>query len=134
MHQHVRELSGKRAQPESSGVSSASVTVSLHAIGGFHQLSTVLPPRGKRQLKQWTVDAAERNGLNPSFPDGEVHVLAAEPDYTVLRVSVADEGQEVAYDTAVLGTLRPGVRCLELRSVKYGTRIELCTLLVEVQQ
>ena len=130
----MRELSGKRAPPDTGGASSPSVTAELYPIGGFAQLTPSLPPRGKTVERQWSTGTVERNGLNPAFADSsrDVHCLAAEPNYTLLRISVADDGQEVAYETAVLGTLRTGIRCFELRSAKYGTRIELCTLLVEV--
>ena len=46
-------------------------------------------------------------------------------------MSVTDGGQEVAYETAVLGRLRHGYRVIQLRSLQ-GTRIELCYLLVRV--
>ena len=42
-----------------------------------------------------------------------------------------DDGEEVAYETAVLGRLRRGYRVLLLRS-SLGTRIELCYLFVHV--
>lgn len=53
-----------------------------------------------------------------------MHCLATEPNHTVLRVSVIDRDQEAAYDTLMLGALRPGYRCIELRS-KSGTKIEV---------
>ena len=49
----------------------------------------------------------------------------------MLRVSVCERGQEVAFETCVLGALRRGYRCLEMRS-RLGTKIELCSLLVHV--
>jgi len=52
-----------------------------------------------------------------------VHCVASEPAYTVLRVSVVERGQEVAFETCVLGALRRGYRCLEMRS-KLGATIE----------
>ena len=77
---------------------------------------------------------SERNGLNPRFGE-EVHCLAAEPHETFLRVSIldSDEGQvrEVAFETAVLGRLRPGFRVLPLRN-RLGTRIEQCYLFVKI--
>ena len=60
-----------------------------------------------------------------------IHCVAAEPHATIVRVSVTDGGQEVAYETAVLGRLRGGYRVLQMRSV-LGTRIELCYLLVKI--
>ena len=61
----------------------------------------------------------------------QVHCVASEPSYTVLRVSVWERGQEVAFETCVLGALWRGYRCLEMRS-RLGTKIELCSLLVHV--
>ena len=137
-HRYIKELSGKAAPPEPGTVASPTVTVELHAIGGpqtFAQVSLSMPPRSKRVLTKWTAPAIESNGLNPRFPSDacDVHCLAAEQHYTILRISVSDDGQEVAYETAVLSSLRPGVRCFELRSARTGTRIELCTLLVEIE-
>ena len=44
-----------------------------------------------------------------------MHCLASEPEQTFLRVAVLDhtedeKGTEVAFETAVLGRLRPGYR------------------------
>ena len=60
-----------------------------------------------------------------------IHCVAAEPHATIVRVSVTDGGQEVAYETAVLGRLRGGYRVLQMRSV-LGTRIELCYLFIKI--
>ena len=68
--------------------------------------------------------------MNPTFGK-QVHCVAAEPHATFLRVSVKDGGQEVAYETAVLGRLRGGYRVFQLRG-PLGTRIELCYLFVRV--
>ena len=62
----------------------------------------------------------------------QIHCLAAEPDACFLRISVSDDGQDVAYETMMLSHLRSGVRSLELRSGAHGTRIELCSLLLDV--
>ena len=72
----------------------------------------------------------ESNGLNAFFGK-EVHCIAAEPHATFLRVAILDNGQEVAYETAVLGRLRRGYRILQLRC-PLGTRIELCHLFVRI--
>ena len=61
-----------------------------------------------------------------------MHCLAAEPQETILRVGVWDRGALVAYDTLVLGALRAGYRCVQLRDARHGTRIELCALLVHI--
>ena len=68
--------------------------------------------------------------MNAPFAE-TVHCVAAEPHATFLRISVADSGQEVAYETAVLGRLRPGYRVLQMRGL-LGTRIELCYLFVRI--
>ena len=73
---------------------------------------------------------AEGNGLNPSF-DETFHCLAAEPHQTILRVVVEDEGRLVAYETALLCSLRCGYRCLHLRSPS-GTQIDSCCLLLHI--
>ena len=64
------------------------------------------------------------NGLNVHF-NQKMHCLASEPHSTLLRIVVNDDGDKVAYETAVLGRLRPGYRVFRLRSM-LGTRIELC--------
>ena len=79
-----------------------------------------------------TTQAVEKSGFNACFSNElPVHCLAAEPRETLLRVGVWDHGTLVAYDTLVLGTLRAGHRCIQLRS-RLGTRIELCHLFVHV--
>ena len=41
---------------------------------------------------------------------------------------------EVAFETAVLGILRPGYRCFSLRSPRFGTRIRLASLFVHIEK
>ena len=68
-----------------------------------------------------------------------MHLLAAEPHETILRVAVLEsdeenasvDAEEVAFDTVVLGRMRPGYRTLHLRS-RRGTRIEMCHLFVHI--
>ena len=74
------------------------------------------------------------NGLNPCF--GETfHCLAQAPRETVVRVAVHDKGDKgdknVAYETCMLSTLRPGYRVFHLRS-PLGTRLEACFLFVHI--
>jgi len=69
--------------------------------------------------------------MNAAFGES-LHCVAAEPDATFVRFSVADRGREVAYESAVLGRLRRGYRVLLLRLPKTGTRIELCYLFVRI--
>jgi hypothetical protein len=70
--------------------------------------------------------------MNVDFGDNlTVHCVAAEPYATLLRVACNDLGQEVAFETIVLGKLQHGYRVLQMRSM-LGTRIELCYLFVHV--
>jgi len=61
--------------------------------------------------------------------------VTAEPYTTFLSVSVTDRGlnrgQEVAYESVVLGRLTCGYRVLQLRA-PCGTRIELAYLFVQI--
>ena len=74
--------------------------------------------------------AVKENGLNARFGT-TVHCVAAEPHATFVRVGILDDGEEVAYEIAVLGRLRHGYRVLQMRSL-LGTRISLCFLLVRI--
>ena len=73
------------------------------------------------------------NGCSARFGETMAHCVAAEPHATFLRVSVSDGGEEVAYETAVLGRLREGYRVFRLRDPSLGTRISLCYLLVHIR-
>ena len=57
---------------------------------------------------EYSTRSVPLNGLNAKYGD-TVHCLTAEPHETFVRVSVVDGGQEVAYETAVLGRLRRGL-------------------------
>ena len=104
--------------------SSPRVKLSLHPIGGFCSAGTELPPPQLIHTGYVTSAAEGEGGLSARF-DEKVHLLAAEPHETILRVAAIDgeakSGTEVAYETAVLGRLRPGYRALQLRS-RRGTR------------
>jgi len=89
-----------------------------------------LPPP-QEPVTSFATRTVESNGLHAYF-DESVHCLAAEPFQTILRLAVIDAEQEVAYETAVLGALRPGFRCVQLRS-KLGTRIEMCYAFVHIE-
>lgn len=131
-HRWIPELSGANAPPDSSPVLSPSLSLSLHPIGGFCSISSELPPR--RIHTTYATATVQSDGLAPHFGE-TVHCLAAEPEQTFLRISVLEHRQgivtEVAYETAVLGRLRPGYRVMQLRS-RLGTRVELCYLLVKI--
>eukprot|EP00966_Prymnesium_polylepis_P122137 2823289-Prymnesium_polylepis.2 len=61
----------------------------------------------------------------------KLHLVAAEPESTFVRLAVSDARQDVAFAVAMLGRLCRGYRIFQLRS-PLGTRIELCYLLVRV--
>ena len=77
--------------------------------------------------------ASSNGGLNTAF-NATLFCAAAEPFATFLRVSVSDGRKEVAYENVVLGRLRCGYRILQLRHPRFGTRIELCYLLLHIQR
>jgi hypothetical protein len=96
---------------------------------GFCAVSSSLPLPMSTET-EITTRTVKRNGMNASFMT-RVHCVAAEPHATFLRVSVTDAGQEVAYESAVLGRLRRGYRVLQLRGM-LGTRIEVCFLFLRI--
>jgi len=141
-----RNLSGEAEPPQATGgVVSPSLSVSLHAIGGYAGVSTKLPPK-KRPSTKYSTPAIPSNGLTAFFGT-TVHCFAAEPRQTILHIAVDDTASpskggsaqaamagmgHAAYEAVVLDTLRPGYRCLPLRS-NLGTRIEMCSLLLHIQ-
>ena len=72
---------------------------------------------------------AQGNGLAAHFGK-RLYCLAAEPRETILRIAIMDGDTEVAYETAVVGALRKGYRCFQLRDPRTGSRIAMCSLLV----
>jgi len=128
-HQYEPELSGFAAPPDNLPPSVPSLKISLHPIGGFCAVSKSLPISHTVE-NEVSIAASDGNGLNAQF-NQEVHCISAEPDATILRVCVLDYGEEVAYETSMIGHLRRGYRIFQLRS-KLGTRIELCSLLVRL--
>jgi len=127
-HAFHSELSGGSVPPDNTNPSCPGLTLSIHPIGGFCAVSDVLP------LPQ-TVETelslpAQSNGMHATFHE-KIHFVAAEPHATFLRVNLTDGGQEVAYETAVLGRLARGYRVFRLRG-QYGTRLELCFLFVRI--
>mmetsp|Transcript_42418 Transcript_42418/g.124226 ORF Transcript_42418/g.124226 Transcript_42418/m.124226 type:complete len:771 (+) Transcript_42418:1-2313(+) len=128
-HKYHRELSGFFMAPDNTDASCPSVTLAVHPIGGFCAIAKKLPMRQAVE-REATTPTVHNNGL--SVPVRQtMHCLAAEPHATFLRISVTDGGQEIAYESVVLGRLRHGYRIFQLRSL-LGTRIELCFLLVRI--
>eukprot|EP00966_Prymnesium_polylepis_P056296 1302441-Prymnesium_polylepis.1 len=112
-------------------LSSQSVTISLHPIGGFCAVSSVLPlPQAVESEITLAQEDVEGRATGAVF-NQQVHCVATEPHATFFRVGVSDGGREVAYEIAVLGRLRYGYRVLQLRGA-LGTRIELCYLFVRI--
>jgi len=70
-------------------------------------------------------------GLNARL-ETEVHLFAAEPGTSLLRLAVTSRGAEVAYEVAPLSLLREGFRCLPLRDPR-GTRIAHCCVLLHIR-
>ena len=131
-HKFVPDLSGTGAPPDTSEPASIGLHLSLHNIGGFCAVGSSLPLPLEPTTKEWRTEATgSQSGLSVSFAQKTLHCLAAEPDATFLRLAVFSGEDEVAYETAVLGRLRPGYRVFQLRS-ELGTRIELCYLLVKI--
>lgn len=96
---------------------------------GFSAMSRSLSmPLSLQTETEVSTSIREGNGLNATF-DETFHVLCAEPDCTMLRVSVLDGGSEVGYAVSVVNDLLAGYRVFQMRSL-LGTRIELCYLLV----
>ena len=136
-HAYVPELSGRAVPPEPSkprgAVSSPSLTVELFAIGGFCCVSSTPTPSEHIATSFETPKAdLKANGKSQAASFGRVHCLAAEPAETILRIGVKDGEHEVAYETAVLGVLRRGYRCFQMRS-RLGTRIQMCHVLVHIE-
>jgi len=134
LHGHVPSLSvalGRRRKTSPRGEDELpSLSVELHAIGGFSCVSLKLPPATARSRQ--LVGAKGGGGGEAVRYGGAVHCIAAEKQQTVLRVAVVDDDEEdVAYETCVLGVLRQGYRVLHMRSAQ-GTRIRNCYLLCHV--
>jgi len=130
-HSYEPELSGSAVAPNGLDPSSPSITLSVHAVGGFCAVSGSLPLPQQFEEKEIRLSSRSSGGLNAAFSQS-VHCVAAEPAATFLRVSVSDRSQEVAFESVVLGRLRGGFRVLQMRSM-LGTRIELCYLLLHLE-
>ena len=131
-HVQLPSLSGHAMPPDTAGASSPQVRAELLAIGGDCQVCRKLPPpRGDSRTTVATTAAVVGNGLNPVFGE-QLHCIASEAAHTVLRLSVLEREHEVAYETMLLGCLRPGYRSVEMRS-RLGTKIEICRLLVHLE-
>eukprot|EP00966_Prymnesium_polylepis_P297478 6873167-Prymnesium_polylepis.3 len=100
-----------------------------HVLAGFCAVSTILPLPQTVETEV-TTSVVKGNGMNAPFRS-TIHCAAAEPHATFLKVTIADGGHDVAFESAVLGRLRHGYRVLLLRSL-LGTRIELCYLFLKI--
>mmetsp|Transcript_54109 Transcript_54109/g.160504 ORF Transcript_54109/g.160504 Transcript_54109/m.160504 type:complete len:614 (+) Transcript_54109:2410-4251(+) len=127
-HKYHRELTGEPAPPDNSDSSRPALLLSLHPIGGFCSISKTLPLPQSAETEVRV--PPEDNGMLAGYMR-TVHCAAAEPFATFLRVTVVEDDQELAYETAVLGRLRRGYRVFQLRSMQ-GTRIELACILVRI--
>lgn len=124
-HAYEDTLSGSPSSPDPTGaIAHPSISVEVHAVGGFSCVAPALPLSAS-PVQRMCIAACEARRRT-------FHCLAAEPRETVLRVSVHDGETLVAYETVILGTLRPGYRCLALRS-RLGTPISLCSLLLHIE-
>ena len=135
-HSAVPQLSGNMTTlpslPDDGIEASPCVVIDVHTLGGMACVSGIKAPSQLRS--KWKSKRLAGNGLNARF-DETAHVIAAEPRETLVRIGVVDDDgytqREVAYEAASLGALRPGYRCVHLRS-SLGTRIERCYLFVHV--
>jgi len=128
-HDYHPELSGVSAPPDNVEPSAAAkLSISLHPIGGFCAVGRGLQ---FRKAGAELIVSATEPGMPVSFGE-EVHCVAQEANATILRVGVTEGRKEVAYESVVLGRLRPGHRVLQLRSSATGTRIELCCVFIRI--
>ena len=132
-HQYTSLSGSPAAIHVSPRLSSPLVVVELHSIHGYSSVATSLPKemRPTSTRSQQTPPAAH-GGLCARFQHQFI-CLASHPMQTLLRVLIRDQGQDVAYETAVLGALRSGYRSFQLRRCGTGTRISLCSLLLHIQ-
>jgi len=129
-HRYHPQLSGTPAPPDTTEPSKPVITITLHPIGGVCAVDKQLPVILAQNADTELALPPANEGLQATF-NQPVHCIAAEPQATLLRIAVTDGRQEVAYETAVLGRLRPGFRVFQMRAPR-GTRIELCVLLVQI--
>eukprot|EP00966_Prymnesium_polylepis_P016268 375248-Prymnesium_polylepis.2 len=132
-HAYVPELSGTSGPPNSKEQSTLTITLSVSPIGGFCGVGTQqLPLQTSADTEVSITPVTQGNGLNCTFPGQSVYCLSAEPHATFVRVAVSDSaGQQVAYETFVLGRAQHGYRVLQQRGM-LGTRIHLCYVLVHI--
>ena len=160
-HNFVERLRDTAEPPAPyAAISSPALSVELFALGGYHCAATELgeegaapkayTPHGAPRTRVSVVGDA-RDGLHPHFNQATVHCLASESRHTVLRIGVQDlthnphglsdetdakqshHSQDVAYEACVLDALRPGHRCLPLRTNRMGVHIDMCCLYLQVE-
>ena len=137
-HAHVPELSGPAVPPSCGSISSPSLCLSVHPIGGFAAIAPSLEllkrtGGGSFSQRMRSAPCGARGGLSVGL-DVHSHCLVAEPMESVLRVALLDGETEVAYEAVVVGVLRHGYRCIPLRDPTSGSFIDGCALLVHIER
>ena len=110
--------------------SSTTLSVLRSSLSGVCAVSKQLPLTHMSSGAKVATAVIAGSGMNARFGE-TVHCAAAEPHATFVRFGVTDGGEEVAYESALLGRLRRGYRVIQLRSL-LGTRIELAHLFVHI--
>jgi hypothetical protein len=134
-HQYVRQLSGTPCPPSCSSVATPSIGLSVHTLGGFGAVTPSLDELRRRSNSSAsfrTPPAALRGGLCAAF-DVPADCVVAELWAAMLRFGVFDNDDEVAYEAVIVGAMRTGYRCLQLREPTSGTLIDGCSLLLHVE-
>jgi len=131
---HAFEAGLSDAEVKGSGVrsdvTSPSLVVELHSIGGVCYTTPTLEATASTTRRVEKTATVRDNGYNPVF-NHTVHCFASEPRETMLQLLVEVDGEGVAYETVVLGALREGHRAIQLRS-NAGTLIDGCVAFVHL--
>eukprot|EP00966_Prymnesium_polylepis_P045373 1050537-Prymnesium_polylepis.1 len=106
------------------------LSILARTLAGFCAVSNTLPVPQNAENAALVKPVLSGNGLAATFGE-TIQVVCGEPHATFLRVGVIDNGNEIAYEAAVLGRLRCGYRVFPLRG-SHGTRIELAYLFVRI--